>query len=74
MSLAMYAAPFDDNSNTSGKIDDNYINKKRIAHNKTQKKYPKENFENFDSDKVNSFLEKIHNNSTVDDDSSNNLG
>ena len=74
MSLAMYAAPFDDNSNTSGKTEDNYINKKRIAHNKTQKKYPKENFENFDSDKVNSILEKIHNNSIIDDDGVNNLG
>jgi hypothetical protein len=73
MSLAMYAAPFDDNSNTSVKNDDNYISKKRIAHNKTQKKYPKENFETFDSDKVNSVLEKIHNNSMVDDDD-NNLG
>jgi hypothetical protein len=74
MSLAMYAAPFEDNSNTSGKSDDNYISKKRIAHNKTQKKYPKENFETFDSDKVNSVLEKIHNNSLIDDDSNNNLG
>jgi len=74
MSLAMYAAPFDDNSNTSGTNNDNYISKKRIAHNKTQKRYPKENFENFDSDKVNSILEKIHNNSTVDDDNNNNLG
>jgi hypothetical protein len=74
MSLAMYAAPFDDNSNTSEKNEYNYLNKKRIAHNKTQKKYPKENFENFDSDKVNSILEKIHNNSSIDDDGSNNLG
>ena len=74
MSLAMYAAPFDDNSNTSGKNDDNYISKKRIAHNKTQKKYPKENFENYDSDKVNSILEKIHNNSLVDDDNASALG
>jgi hypothetical protein len=74
MSLAMYAAPFEDNSNTSGKSDDNYISKKRIAHNKTQKKYPKENFETFDSDKVNSVLEKIHNNSLIDDDGNSNLG
>lgn len=62
MSLAMYAAPFDDNSDMNNS--DNIINKKRQAHNKTQKMYPKENF---DTDKVNSVLESIHNNLNDDD-------
>ena len=62
MSLAMYAAPFDDNSDMNNS--DNIINKKRQAHNKTQKMYPKENF---DTNKVNSVLESIHNNLNDDD-------
>jgi hypothetical protein len=66
MSLAMFAAPFNDNQTETVTNDaDNLINKKRQTHNKTQKIYPKENF---DSDKVNSVLEKIHNNSRSDDD------
>ncbi len=73
MSLAMYAAPFNDNSNNSNnsmdESQDNLISKKRQSHNKTQKRYPKENF---DTQKVNSVLETIHNNSTTEDD--NNLG
>jgi hypothetical protein len=61
MSLAINAAPFNyDESN-----DSEYINvKKRSAHNKTQKKNIKENFESserFDKNKVNSVLETIHN-------------
>jgi hypothetical protein len=65
MSLAMYAAPFDnDSSEYKNNDNDNIINKKRQTHNKTQKKYPKENF---DQEKVNSVLEKIHNNSNVDE-------
>ena len=60
MSLAMYAAPFDnDSSDYKNNDNDNIINKKRQTHNKTQKKYPKENF---DQEKVNSVLEKIHKN------------
>ena len=72
MSLAMFAAPFNENSNNDLMSDesDNLINKKKQTHNKTQKKYPKENF---DTEKVNSVLEKIHNNSKGDDDN-NNLG
>jgi hypothetical protein len=67
MSLAMFAAPFNDNSNNDSMSDDsdNLINKKRQTHNKTQKKYPKENF---DTEKVNSVLETIHKNSTETDD------
>ena len=56
MSLAMYAAPFDNNTNNQ----DNYISKKRQTHNKTQKANSKENFELFDTNKVNSILEKIN--------------
>jgi hypothetical protein len=69
MSLAMYAAPFNDNSNNNNNDndDDNLINKKRQTnnHNKTQKMYCKESFTpstNFDKNKVNSVLEEIHNN------------
>jgi hypothetical protein len=66
MSLAMFAAPFNDNQIESmANETDNIINKKRQTHNKTQKYHPKENF---DSDKVNSVLEKIHKNSKTDDD------
>jgi hypothetical protein len=68
MSLAMYAAPFDDMNNNDN--NDNFINKKRQTHqhNKTQKIYSKEMFtnsnssNNFNKDKVNSVLEEIHNN------------
>ena len=70
MSLAMYAAPFDENSNNDNESD-NYLNKKRQTHNKTQKKYPKENF---DTEKVNSVLEKIHNNQKTDDNDEKSLG
>lgn len=73
MSLAMFAAPFNDNSNIESMTDDsdNIMNKKRQTHNKTQKKYPKENF---DTEKVNSVLEKIHSNSKTDDDEKTGLG
>lgn len=66
MSLAMYAAPFDNDSNGFKTSDDNYINnKKKQTHNKTQKR----NFvENFDTQKVNNVLQKIHDNSTIEDD------
>ena len=71
MSLAMYAAPFDnDSSEYKNNDNDNIINKKRQTHNKTQKKYPKENF---DQEKVNSVLEKIHKNSNSDEED-NSLG
>ena len=59
MSLAMYAASFNDNSSPDNS--DNIINQKR--HKRTQRKYPK--IENFNSGKVNSILDKIHN--TTDD-------
>jgi hypothetical protein len=73
MSLAMFAAPFNDSSTIESMTDDtdNLMNKKRQTHNKTQKRYPKENF---DTEKVNSVLEKIHNNSKTDDDEKTSLG
>jgi hypothetical protein len=73
MSLAMFAAPFNDYSNSDliSNDSDNLINKKKQTHNKTQKIYPKENF---DTNKVNSVLEQIHKNSTEEDDNKNKLG
>ena len=57
MSLAMYAAPFDDDSNQIN--EDNHIRKKRVSNNKTQKQYPSK--EDNTSDKVMSVLQTIHN-------------
>ena len=61
MSLAMFAAPFNDIDTNET---DNIINKKRQSHSRTQKIYPKENF---DTKKVNSILNKIHNSDDDDD-------
>jgi len=59
MSLAMYAAPFDDeNTQVNSKDNDGPIARKRQANNRTQKRLPKEN--NY-SEKVNSVLQSIHN-------------
>ena len=42
MSLAMFAAPFDDNIESfTNNSDNNIINKKRQSHNRTQKMYTK---------------------------------
>ena len=71
MSLAMYAAPFDNNENNENSNNNHAIYKKKQSHNKTQKKYPKESF---DTNKVNSVLETIHNNSNADDDNDDSLG
>jgi len=69
MSLAIYAAPFNNDSSDFNN-DTDYINSKRKqAHNKTQKKYPKENNEDkFDKEKVNNVLQKIHDNSNLEED------
>jgi hypothetical protein len=66
MSLAMFAAPFDDNiEGFTNNSDNNIMNKKRRAqHTRTQKMLPKENF---NTNKVNSVLEEIHNNLDKDD-------
>jgi len=62
MSLAMYAAPFDNDEN---QINDDNISKKRISNNKTQKRYPtlKDDTtqDRVSSDKVMSVLKTIHN-------------
>jgi hypothetical protein len=74
MSLAMYAAPFEnDNKSDVDNNNDSIANKKRQqqSHNKTQKKYPKESF---DQEKVNSVLEKVHSNSKVEDENEDGLG
>ena len=68
MSLAMFAAPFDDNTELNSNNSDNIINQKRRTHSKTYKKYPKENF---DTNKVNSVLQKIHSNLDNDNDDDN---
>lgn len=67
MSLAMFAAPFDDNIEgfTSNSDNNNIMNKKRRAHTRTQKMHTKESF---DTNKVNSVLEKIYNNLDNEDD------
>ena len=65
MSLAMFAAPFDDNTELNSNNSENIINQKRRTHSKTYKKYPKENF---DTNKVNSVLQKIHSNLDNEDD------
>ncbi len=68
MSLAMFAASIDDNSNitlpNNSDNSENIINQKR--HKRTQRKYPK--IEHFDTNKVNSVLQQLHNNTDDDDD------
>ena len=60
MSLAMYAAPFDNDISNNK----NMTNNKKSPHNKTQRKHGKSDMDN---NKVNTVLEEIHNNSTEDD-------
>ena len=67
MSLAIYAAPFDMDSSyvNTNKTNDSIINKKRVSNNnRTQKRYSKNDF---NSDKVNSILQSIHNNTFEND-------
>jgi len=67
MSFAVNAALFNENSLSN----DNLIHQKKQIHNKTQKTHSKENY---NSEKVNSVLEKIHNNSELEDGENDNLG
>jgi hypothetical protein len=62
MSLAMYAAPFDDEPNLI-KNNENIINKKKVSNNKTQKRYGNlnSNEEKTHSEKVQTVLQTIHN-------------
>lgn len=71
MSLAIFAAPINDNSNITDNLNqnENILNVKR--HQKTQKIYPK--LENFDKNKVNSVIQQIHNNLNDDSDDENNF-
>jgi hypothetical protein len=62
MSLAMFAAPFDNPSNEIS--NKNMPNNKKSTHNKTQRKHTKYDMDN---NKVNTVLEEIHNNSIEDD-------
>jgi len=62
MSLAMYAAPFDnDDEQIVNNDKTNYIGKKKTALNKTQKRYSLNPKENVDTDKVLSVIQSIHN-------------
>ena len=65
MSLAIYAAPFNENEDN---MNDTMINKKKQTHNKTQKRFTKESF---DTNKVNNVLNSIHQNSKVEEESEN---
>jgi hypothetical protein len=73
MSLAMFAAPFNDNIESMTNKSDNIIDKKRQSHNKTQKRYAKVGSNGFDVNKVNTVLEKLHN-STGDEDDEDEIG
>jgi hypothetical protein len=64
MSLAFNAAPFNEEPNN----DNDYIAQKKRSHNKTQKRPMKESF---NTQKVNSVLEKIHNINQDDEDGEN---
>ena len=67
MSLAYFAASFDDNTTITLPETDNLLNQKR--HKRTQRTYPKlENTPIFNKNKVNSILAKIHDNDDDDDD------
>ena len=72
MSLAMYAAPFDNDSNNNKNNDNNEVdNKKKQLHNRTQKRYPNLK-EGYNNEKVNSVLQSIHDNSNTEEED--NLG
>lgn len=67
MSLAMFAAAFDDNSNiTLPNNSDNHDVLSQKRHKRTQRKYPK--IENFDNNKVNNVLQKLHESTNDEDD------
>jgi hypothetical protein len=76
MSLAYFAASIDDDTNMTLPETEttNCLHRKRMNnHKKTQRTYPKiENSHNFNTNKVNSVLEKIHNNNDEDEDEDNN--
>lgn len=68
MSLAIYAAPFNNDSNNDSSTNTptgQKWNQRRNANNRTQKRVSKQDY---DSNKVNSVLNAIHNNSNQNDD------
>jgi len=69
MSLAMSAAPYDDNENNNSNSAIN--NKRTTSHNRTQKKFPDQLI---DTDKINNVLQSLHTNSTEGFEDSNGLG
>ena len=71
MSLAITAASIDSDNNIYGSTD-SVINKKRNAHNRTQKRNTLD--QDFDSDKVNSVIQSIHRSSLVDSSEGADLG
>jgi hypothetical protein len=68
MSLAMSAAPYDDNENNNSNSAIN--NKRTTSHNRTQKKFPSQLI---DTDKINNVLQSIHNTSSEGSEDSNGL-
>jgi hypothetical protein len=68
MSLAMSAAPYNDNENNNSNSAIN--NKRTTSHNRTQKKFPNQLI---DTDKINNVLQSIHNTSSEGSDDSNGL-
>ena len=69
MSLAMSAAPYNDNENNNSNSAIN--NKRSTSHNRTQKRFPNQLI---DTDKINNVLQSIHNNSSEVSDDSSGLG
>lgn len=73
MSLAMYAAPIDNNENNqhtnSNYKNENPVARRRASNNKTQKMYPKER-----SNKVSSIMQTIHNLPPDNDDNDSGMG
>jgi hypothetical protein len=65
MSLAMSAAPYNDNDNNNS--NSAIQNKRTTSHNRTQKRFPNQLI---DTDKINSVLQSIHNSTESADDSS----
>ena len=68
MSLAMSAAPYDDNENNNSNSAIN--NKRSTSHNRTQKRFPNQLI---DTDKINNVLQSLHTNSSEGSDDSNGL-
>jgi hypothetical protein len=73
MSLAMYAAPFDADSNNETTSTYSTAVKRRNINNRTQKRISQDD-NSYNSSKVNSVLNAIHNSNTTSSSESNSLG